>query len=156
MPVGRERHDFMIHQQGLCFSHCHIWLSTEGIVVAGGWVWDCRLITSFQWHHPDLTGKNISHWHDLHWHHEGEVALLTLGRDKSSGFQWFHPKDKESKVVQIHQGGYLGSPLCLCYKDGNSVPALSMVFGCSRNGGYCLKVLFLSRLFPFFSFGLRG
>ena len=59
--------------------------------------------------------------------------------------------EKESKVVQSHQGRHLGSPLCLCYQDGNSATALSMVFGCSRDGGYCRKVSLLSRPFPFFS-----
>ena len=59
--------------------------------------------------------------------------------------------EKESKVVQSHQGGHLGAPLCLCYQDGNSATALSMVFGCSRDGGYCRKVSLLSRPDPFFS-----
>ena len=89
----------------------------------------------------------------------GGVGLLALGREEISGFplhpHWFHPRGEGGTASPGWTFRLTTLPLLSGAGGGGSVTVLSMVFGCTKDRGYCLKVFYVSRLPLFLSFGLR-
>lgn len=155
---GKTEAQFHYCQPGLCFPLSrHSWPSREGCLVVIVWVWDCRLTTSFYWHHPNLGEECLPlTWPPLTPWAWGGVGLLALGRKESSGFplhpHWFYHRGEGGTVSP----GWIFRLTTLPLLSGvGSVTVLSMVFGCTKDRGYCLKVFCVSRLPLFLSFGLR-